>query len=436
MKNKTLFNLFGPIFCEILFLMLAGIVDTLMLSSLNDKAVGAVGTANTYLSIFIIMFSIISTGMLAVMTQYIGANKPSVAKQAKNIGLLLNGILGIILSILLGLSAKPILVSVGIAKSLLDYSTTYMTIVGCASIFTALIPIYSNYLRSFGHTKITMYATIIANILNLILNAIFLYVLNMNVAGIAIATVISKIINLLILIIYSEIKIKFNSIQNNIPNVFILKQILKIGLPAAAESALYNIAMTLIIRFLNQMDEQGINITARSYVSTITNFSYCVGCALAQANAIRIGWNVGQRHYKRCYKETFTALKYGLIISSAISILFVIFSTPLLSIFTDNYEIIKLASKLLIIDIFLEFGRVTNLIFANALKTTGDAFYIVIVASIVMIVIGVGGTYILGIHLKYMAVGAYIAMALDECIRGIISILRWTSKKWQNKALV
>ena len=173
MKNKTLFNLFGPIFCEILFLMLAGIVDTLMLSSLNDKAVGAVGTANTYLSIFIIMFSIISTGMLAVMTQYIGANKPSVAKQAKNIGLLLNGILGIILSILLGLSAKPILVSVGIAKALLDYSTTYMTIVGCASIFTALIPIYSNYLRSFGHTKITMYATIIANILNLILNAIF-----------------------------------------------------------------------------------------------------------------------------------------------------------------------------------------------------------------------------------------------------------------------
>ena len=96
MNNKNLISLFWPIFFEILFLMLAGSVDTLMLSSLNDKAVGAVGTANTYLSIFIIMFSIISTGMVAVMTQYIGADKLYVARQAKNIGLFLNSILSLV----------------------------------------------------------------------------------------------------------------------------------------------------------------------------------------------------------------------------------------------------------------------------------------------------------------------------------------------------
>ena len=111
MKNIKLITLFWPIFFEILFLMLAGSVDTLMLSSLNDKAVRAVGTANTYLSIFIIMFSIISTGMVAVMTQYIGAGKAHVARQAKNIGLLLNGLFGIILSIILGILSKKILIN-------------------------------------------------------------------------------------------------------------------------------------------------------------------------------------------------------------------------------------------------------------------------------------------------------------------------------------
>lgn len=441
MKNKSLINLFWPIFFETLFLMLAGSVDTLMLSSLNDNAVGAVGTANTYLSLFIIMFSIISTGMVAVMTQYIGAGLPYIAKRAKNLGIVLNGSLGIILSLTLGVLSKEILITIGVAKSILEYATVYMTIVGGASIITALIPIYSNYLRSFGYTKITMYANIIANICNLLLNSIFLFVFKMGVTGIAIATVISKIVNLIILMFFSNKKIYFENDElinsaKQIPTSQIFKQILRIGLPAATETALYNLSMALIIRFLNQMDSEGINITARSFVVTITNLSFCAGLALAQANAITIGWNIGQHKFEKSYKDTFKALKYGLIICISISILFVIFSNPILSLFIDNSKIKALAYKLLIIDIFLEIGRIMNLVFANALKTAGDAFYIVVVASIVMLIIGVGGTYFLGIHLKYMAVGAYIAMALDELIRGIISILRWISKKWQEKALI
>ena len=436
MKQKNLKTLFWPIFFEIVFLMLAGMVDTLMLSGLNYKAVGAVGTSNTYLSIFVIMFSIISTGMVSVMTQYIGAGKEYVAKQAKNIGLLLNGIIGISLSLLLGFCAKEILTIVGVASSLLDYATTYMVIVGGASIITAFIPIYNNYLRSFGYTKITMIATISSNILNLILNALFLYILKMGVAGIATATVISKIVNLLIITIYAERNITFTNHPLDISNKLILKQIIKIGIPAAAESALYNVASTLIIKFLNEMDADGINVTAQTYVFTITNFSYCAALALAQANSILLGWSIGKHQYEKGYKNTFKALKYGILISLSVSILFVIFSKPILSLFTDNTAIISLATKLLIIDIFLEFGRVANLVFATALKTAGDALYIVIIASIVMLLVGSGGTYILGLKLELLAVGAYISMALDEIIRGIVSLFRFVSRKWESKTLV
>ena len=83
-KQKKLHQLFFPIFFEILFMMLAGMVDTLMLSSVSDQAVGAVGTANTYIGVFIIMFSVISSGMIAVMTQNIGAGRPGVAYQARH----------------------------------------------------------------------------------------------------------------------------------------------------------------------------------------------------------------------------------------------------------------------------------------------------------------------------------------------------------------
>lgn len=81
--------------------MLSGMVDTLMLSSVGDQAVGAVGTANTYIGVFIIMYSVVSMGMLAVMTQNIGAGRPGIACQAKTLGLWFNGILGVVMSVFL-----------------------------------------------------------------------------------------------------------------------------------------------------------------------------------------------------------------------------------------------------------------------------------------------------------------------------------------------
>ena len=82
--RKSLAQLSVPICLETLFYMLSGMVDTLMLSSVSDQAVGAVGTANTYIGVFIIMFGVISSGMVAVMSQNIGAGRPGIAYQARH----------------------------------------------------------------------------------------------------------------------------------------------------------------------------------------------------------------------------------------------------------------------------------------------------------------------------------------------------------------
>lgn len=98
---KQLTRLFIPICLETLFYMLSGMVDTLMLSAVGDYAVGAVGTANSYIGIFIIMFSIISSGMVSVMTQNIGAGRPGVAYQARQLGLLFNAVAGVLMAVFL-----------------------------------------------------------------------------------------------------------------------------------------------------------------------------------------------------------------------------------------------------------------------------------------------------------------------------------------------
>ena len=92
---KKLSALFIPICFETLFYMLSGMVDTLMLSSVGDYAVGAVGTANSYIGMFIIMFSIISSGMITFMTHNIDADRPRIAYHSCYFGLIFNSVIGV-----------------------------------------------------------------------------------------------------------------------------------------------------------------------------------------------------------------------------------------------------------------------------------------------------------------------------------------------------
>lgn len=435
-ERKSLGQLFVPICLETLCYMLAGMVDTLMLSSVSDQAVGAVGTANTYIGIFIIMFSVVSSGMIAVMTQYIGAGRNGVAYQAKKLGLVFSAILGVILSFVLYCFAVPILKIVGVADLLSGYAATYLKIVGGSCILNALIPIYSSYLRAFGYTKQPLQATLAGNLLNFILNAVFLFIFDMGVMGVAIATVISRILNLFLVMVAARKLIDAEKDSERLPNRIVLGQIIRIGLPSAMETAFYNLAMTIIIRFLNQMDAEGVNVTARSYAVQITNFSYCVGAALAQANAILTGWRIGAGKHDECDRGTKRAALLGIVVAATVEMLFAVFSGKIMRLFTDDPAMTALVGKLLAVDIVLEIGRVSNLVFGNALKTAGDVIFPTVIAAIFMFVCAVGGTYVFGIQLELLVVGAYIGMAMDECIRAVGMFLRWQSGMWRTKALI
>ncbi|HBV83246.1 MAG TPA: MATE family efflux transporter [Lachnospiraceae bacterium] len=433
---KSFTKLYIPIALETLCYMLAGMVDTIMLSTVGDSAVGAVGTANTYINVFIIMFHVVSSGMIAVMTQYIGAKRIGVAFQARQLGAVFNMVLGVALSIFLFVFSGLILEIVGVAPLLMDYAKTYLKIVGGFCFLNALVPIFSSYLRAFGYTKQPLIATLVANVVNLCLNAVFLFGLHAGVAGVAVATVLSRILNLAIVIVASKILVKAKEDSERLKNTEVFVQIIKVGLPSALETALYNVAMTLTIRFLNQMDESGFHVTARAYAAQIANFSYCAGAALAQANAIMTGWRIGEGDYEACDKGTKKAAWIGIVVAAGLEIIFVLCADVLIRIFTQDLEMIRLVKILLTIDIVLEVGRVTNLVFGQALKTSGDAIFTTMIGVLFMYLCMVGGTWFFGIHLNLLAVGAYIGLATDECVRAMFMFLRWQSGKWRTKGFI
>ena len=435
-KKTGLFSLFFPIFLELLFTMLTGAVDTLMLASEGDQAVGAVGTANTYISIFLIMFSVISSGMTAVMTQYIGAKRPGIAHQALRLGLWFNLTVGVVITVLLFFLAKPILLAVGIADGLLTPGTVYLQTVGCFCICNALIPIYSSYLRSFGHTSATLVGTALANVVNVALNALFLFVLHWGVFGVALATGISRLLNLGWVWLAARRRIRPVRDPEPLSNREIFRKIIQVGLPAAMETSLYNLAMTIVISLLNRMDAAGVQATARAYANQLSNFSFCACAALAHANAIFVGWRIGAGELEECGRETCRNAIIAIAISVGTACVIALAAPYLLPLFTDDPQMRRLVATLLIIDIVLEIGRSSNLVFGFALKTSGDATYPMIIAVTFAFLCAAGGTWLFGIRMGLLAVGAYMAMALDECVRAVFMFLRWHKGTWKQKKLV
>ena len=435
-ERKKLHQLFFPIFFEILFMMLAGMVDTLMLSTEGDQVVGAVGTANTYVSLFIMMFSIVSSGMVAVMTQYIGANRPGVARQALKIGLIFNLSVGVVVTGILIFGAEPILAAVGIARDLAEPAKIYLQTIGFFCLCNAVTPIVSSYLRSFGHTSPTLAATLVSNVLNVALNALFLFVMHWGVWGVALATGISRLVNLIWVCVAAKRRIKLDREECGPSDGEIFGKIIRVGLPAAAETMLYNLAITLVISMLNRMDDTGMQATARAYALQISNFAYCVSAALAQANAVLVGWHLGAGEHEKCVRSTRKAVFIGITAGIVVAGIFAIFSEPIVGLFTKDPEMIKLVGLLLLVDIILEIGRSSNLIYGFALKTSGDAIFPMVIAVVFMFLCAAGGTWLFGMKLGYLAVGAYMGMALDECVRAVFMCGRWLSGHWKSKKLV
>lgn len=434
-EKKSLPQLFFPIFLETLCSMLAGIVDTLMLSSQGDQAVGAVGTATTYINIFIILFFVISSGMTAVMTQYIGAGRPGIAQRVMGLGLLFNLIFGAVVTLILGCFGGAILEGIGIAQQLYRPAKIYLQTVGAFCICNALIPVCSSYLRSFGHTAPAMSGTLLANGINIVLNALFLLVFRWGVFGVALATGISRLFQLIWVFCASRRLVR--PVPDAAPpgNGALLMKVIRIGLPAAMESCLYNLAITVVISLLNGMDDTGTQATARTYAAQIANFSVCIGIALAQSNAILVGWRIGAGELDACDKGTRSVALLGIGLGVSIAGFFALMARPVLRIFTEDPEMIRLVSRLLLVDIALEIGRVTNLVFGDALKTSGDAIYPMVVAVVFAFVCAAAGTWFFGVRLGWLAFGAYVAMALDECVRAVFMFLRWRSGIWKSKKL-
>ncbi|MCC3355545.1 MATE family efflux transporter [Bacillus sp. REN16] len=439
-KKLTLFALTWPIFIELLLHMLMGNADTLMLSLYSDNSVAAVGVSNQILSLIIVMFGFVATGTAVLVAQHFGANNEKSAAEVAVVSIFANLVFGLILSLVVFIWSKKLLLLMDLPVELLDEANSYLKIVGVFSFLQALIMTIGAVIRSYGFTRDTMYVTIGMNILNVIGNYIFIFgpfgLPVLGVEGVAISTSFSRLVGLLI-ITYLLIKrvshgLPFKKIFR-LPKVH-LQNLLKIGIPSAGEQLSYNSSQMFITYFITIMGTQAL--TTKVYAQNLMMFIFLFSIAISQGTQILVGQMIGARQINDAFKRALKSLKLAVIISAAMAIVFSFFKDPLLSIFTDNQEIIETGGILILLTIILEPGRAFNLVLINALRAAGDVKLPVYMGILSMWGICVPIAYVLGIHFELGLVGVWISFIVDEWVRGVVMLWRWRSRAWVKKSFV
>ncbi|MBQ3584196.1 MAG: MATE family efflux transporter [Lachnospiraceae bacterium] len=439
-KNMSLFKLGWPIFVQALLSMCLGYIDTIMISNYSDTAVGGIGNANQIIGFLTLAFSIIASATGVVVAQYLGAKQKDKLNEIYTVSIAFNLILSGVISVLILFGSRFLLGLLKVSDSRLPDATAYMKIVGGFIFLQAIFDTFSQIFRSNGKTKIGMIVAILMNCINIVGNYLFLYGplkhLDMGVEGVAISTTVSRFAAVIISIFYFIKKIDGTiSIKYLIPFPFdILKKLLKIGIPTAGENISYNIAQLIILMFVNTLSD--VAIDTKIYANILSNFAYLFSISAAMATSIVVGHSVGANEYDYAYKKVLSTLARSMLVSIAIAIVSFCISPVTFGILTNNQEIIDLGRKIMFICIFLEIGRTANLVIINSMRAAGDVKFPTFLGMASMWGISVLFGYILGIYFDLGLVGIWIAMAMDEIVRGIVVFIRWLRGTWRGKRIV
>lgn len=429
-----------PVFVELALVMLLGAVDTVMLSRYSDNSVAAVGLDNQLMSLIFLVYQFFSMGAAILCAQYIGAGMRKRLVQVVGMALVVNLLLGMAVSALLFFYAEHLLILMGLRPELMGDGLVYLKLTGALSFFQALSLTFSASLRSADKVVWPMAVTGIVNVLNILGNYVLIFghwgFPQLGVEGAAIATAASRAVSMVLLaIVHFRVHIPRFPLSYFRPIPWKeLRNLLKIGIPAMSENISYSLSQVVITYFINQISNEAL--AARTYCANMIMFVYLFCLSITQGGDILVGHLVGQWRHQAAYVLGNYFFRWALIITLTGSVMLALAGPTLLNAFTDNEEIIQMGIWVLVVDVFLEAGRTSNIFAGSTLRATGDIVYPFVVGIIFQWSIAVGLSYVIGIPLGYGLVGMWIGFALDESIRGVILVRRWQSGKWRTKSFV
>ena len=345
---KTIIYFSLPILMGNIFQQIYNISDAIIIGNfLGKESLAAVGSSYQ-INVLIIAISIgISLETSIIVSQCFGAKNIEKLKNAVNTGFIFSLILSFIITIFGFILSNRILILINVPENLLLNSNIYLKIIFIGVIPTFAYNSLTNILKGIGDSKTPTYILIVTVILNIILDILFIAIMDYGISGAAIATVISQFISFILCFFYVKLKYSnliFSKFHFSI-DFNILKEILTIGMSAMLQQVLISIGFIVIQILVNSFGTDCI--AAFISASRIDAFAELPSINLGQALITFVAQNYGAKKMDRIIKGGKESLILGIIFSIITSIIIFIFPTFFISMFNKNPEIIFIGNQYL-----------------------------------------------------------------------------------------
>lgn len=427
-------NLFAvaiPLLIEHILYNLLGTMNTIILNGYSADAVVSVSTANSMISMINSFFSVITMGATVVISNYIGAEKLEQVKEVIFVTVFSYVVIAGGCSLVFNNFGYELVSLLNITGEILEEAVKYFRI---RMMFLAVNAFYSSLsaiLRCYGYALPSVICGLLMNFMNVILSIYVIYYPEApvtGVSGVAWACAVSNVVGCaLMLMVFLHKRIPWKKTKY-IRDFFIyLKKILKIGVPTGLSSSSFMMSQTVVTSFVALIGTHALN--AKIYLANIVAYVYLCSVSLGSANAMLVGRLYGAGDIETADQANKQLVKITLTVNFVLSMLVWILRIPLMSIFTEDKEILRIAGTVLLIDLVVEMARAVSHVYEYALRSIGDVLFNVVVLVISCWTCSIGLAYVLSIPCGLGLAGCWIGLAVDESIRGIVTFFRWRYKK-------
>ena len=433
-----------PLMLEQLLTITVGLADSLMVSRVGQASISAVNLVDQLSNLMIQIFAGMAAGGAAVAGQYLGTKMTEDARRSTHHMFLL--LLGVSLTI----TAVLYLFSDGVLSlinrnpdpEVIQATRTYYLIVMASIPSIALYNGGTAVFRAMSKSRVTFRVSVLMNIINVTGNAVLIFGFHMDVAGVAIPTLVSRTVAaavILLLLAKPDLTLSLRSIFRFRYNGQMMHNILYIGVPSSAENGMFHLGRLVLASLISSLGT--VSQAANGIANTLGGFHHFTGTAINLALVTVISQCVGAGAFDdaRYYMKKFLKITYlcmGITNALELALLPLIMKIYASSPNVAD-ETVRLATILTIIH-----GVASMIVWEPAfcfpafLRATGDARYTMLFSMISMWAVRVLFAYIFGITLGWGVIGVWLAHSvLDWIVRSFFFYIRYRSNKWETKAI-
>ncbi|MDR2602431.1 MAG: MATE family efflux transporter [Spirochaetaceae bacterium] len=440
-NNKTVRALLWPLIVEQLLAVTIGIVDTVMVSSAGEAAVSGVSLVDQINQLLIIIFTALATGGSVVASQYIGRKDSKNCAASSKQMMLANTVLSVFLMVVTLIFYKYILYAAygKMEDEVTQNARVYFRITSLSFPFFALYTSSASLFRAMGNSRIPMFTAVFMNVINIIFNWIFIIVLKTGVAGAAASTLICRIAGC-VLIFILQCKDKYapiypENIHKTKLDALAIKKILRIGVPAAVESSLFQFGKILLARLVTDFGTAAI--AANAVTGAIASFVYMPGTGFGMAILTITGQCLGAKDYEGAKLWTFRLIRLTYIVIVSLNIMNLLCMDMWLKLFNLQSETVALTQKYLTLHcITSSIAWPLSFALPNALRAAGDVKFVMISAVCTMWFVRISSSYLCAYVFGFEGLSVWIGMGLDFFFRAVIFTTRWKRGKWRSKNVI